>query len=57
MRAVAASGSVPGTNPDRACFTSVLEAARDQVIAAQGITGIGGGRCIGVPRMPIPLVV
>jgi hypothetical protein len=52
-----ATGSVPGTNPDRACFTSALGAARDQVIAVQGITGIGGGRCIGVPRMPIPLVV
>ena len=29
----------PGTDPDRACFTSALEAARDQLIAAQGITG------------------
>ena len=31
--------SRPGTDPDRACFTSALEAARDQLIAAQGITG------------------
>ena len=28
----------PGTNPDRASFTSALQAARDQLIAAQGIT-------------------
>ena len=34
--------SRPGTDPDRACFTSALEAARDQVIAAQGITGDAG---------------
>jgi len=34
-----ATESVPGTNPDRACFTSALETARDQLIAAQGITG------------------
>jgi hypothetical protein len=33
--------SRPGTDPDRACFTSALEAARDQVIAAQGIIGTG----------------
>jgi Transposase DDE domain/Insertion element 4 transposase N-terminal len=33
--------SRPGTDPDRACFTSALEAARDQIIAAQGITGTG----------------
>jgi Transposase DDE domain len=31
--------SRPGTDPDRACFTSALEAARDQVIAAQRTTG------------------
>jgi hypothetical protein len=31
--------SRPGTDPDRASFTSALEAARDQVSAAQGITG------------------
>ena len=36
-----AAESVPGTNPDRACFTSALETARDQVIAARGITGTG----------------
>ncbi|MGO9780959.1 MAG: IS4 family transposase [Streptosporangiaceae bacterium] len=33
--------SRPGTDPDRACFTSALEAARDQVIAACGITHDG----------------
>jgi hypothetical protein len=35
--------SRPGTDPDRACFTSALEAARDQVIAAQGITDDAAG--------------
>jgi hypothetical protein len=42
-----ATESVPGTNPDRACFTSALETARNQVIAAQGITGTGDAGDIG----------
>ena len=33
----AATGSVPGTDPDRASFTAALEAAREQVITARGI--------------------
>jgi hypothetical protein len=32
-----ATGSVPGTDPDRASFTAALEAAREQVITARGI--------------------
>jgi hypothetical protein len=42
-----ATESVPGTNPDRACFTIALQTARDQVIAAQGITGTGDTGRIG----------
>jgi hypothetical protein len=37
MAMVTAVETRPGTNPDRACFTTALEAARDQVTAAQGI--------------------
>ncbi|MFJ6619978.1 IS4 family transposase [Kitasatospora sp. NPDC091335] len=32
-----AAESAPGTDPDRAAFTAALEAARDQVVAADGI--------------------
>ena len=32
-----ATGSVPGTEPDRAGFTAALEAAREQVITARGV--------------------
>jgi hypothetical protein len=35
--------SVPGTNPDRASFTVALQAARDQVISAQGVLGDKAG--------------
>src|SRR5262249_12198981 len=37
MAMTAATGSVPGTDPDRASFTAALEAAREQVITARGI--------------------
>src|SRR5690349_19366974 len=37
MAMVTAVETSPGTNPDRACFTTALESARDQVTAAQGI--------------------
>ncbi|HEY6315055.1 MAG TPA: hypothetical protein VIY52_30220 [Streptosporangiaceae bacterium] len=41
MAMTAATGSVPGTDPDRASFTAALETARDQVSAARGITDSG----------------
>ena len=37
MAMVTAVESRPGTDPDRASFTAALQAARDQLIAAQGI--------------------
>src|SRR5262245_45712063 len=37
MAMVTATETQPGTNPDRASFTTALEAARDQVTAAAGI--------------------
>jgi Insertion element 4 transposase N-terminal/Transposase DDE domain len=37
MAMVTAVESRPGTNPDRASFTTALQAARDQLIAADGI--------------------
>jgi transposase IS4-like protein/DDE family transposase len=37
MAMTAATGTIPGTDPDRASFTAALEAARDQVITARGI--------------------
>jgi Insertion element 4 transposase N-terminal/Transposase DDE domain len=37
MAMIAATGSVPGADPDRASFTVALETAREQVIAARGI--------------------
>jgi hypothetical protein len=37
MTMVTAAGTQPGTSPGRASFTTALEAARDQVTAAQGI--------------------
>jgi hypothetical protein len=42
--------SVPGTDPDRAAFTVALEAARDQVIAADGVLP-GPGQTVGVGRI------
>ncbi|MFE9312537.1 hypothetical protein ACFYM5_33705 [Streptomyces sp. NPDC006706] len=35
---VEAAESVPGTAPDRCCFTVALQTARDQVVQASGIT-------------------
>jgi hypothetical protein len=35
------TGSVPGTDPDRASFTTALETAREQVTAARGIIDSG----------------
>jgi hypothetical protein len=37
MAMVAAVESRPGTDPDRASFTTALEAARDQLTAARGV--------------------
>ena len=37
MAMTAATGTVPGTDPDRASFTAALETARDQVTSARGI--------------------
>ncbi len=37
MAMTSATGSVPGTDPDRASFTAALESAREQVITARGI--------------------
>ena len=33
-----ATAARPGTDPDRASFTTALQAARDQLTAARGIT-------------------
>ena len=41
MAMTAATGSVPGTDPDRASFTAALESAREQVITARGIEDPG----------------
>ena len=41
MAMVTATGTVPGTDPDRASFTAALEAAREQVITARGIEDPG----------------
>jgi len=38
---VTATGTVPGTDPDRASCTAALEAAREQVITARGIEDPG----------------
>jgi hypothetical protein len=37
MAMTAATGTVPGTDPDRASFTAALETAREQVTSARGI--------------------
>jgi hypothetical protein len=47
MAMTAATGSVPGTDPDRASFTAALEAAREQVITARGIEDSGSLADIG----------
>jgi transposase IS4-like protein/DDE family transposase len=48
MAMVTAVETRPGTNPDRASFTSALEAARDQVTAAAGVCPDGPADLPGV---------
>jgi len=47
MAMTAATGSVPGTDPDRASFTAALETAREQVTAARGVADTGDPADIG----------
>ncbi len=47
MAMVTATGSVPGTDPDRACFTAAVETAREQVTAAGGVADTGDPADIG----------
>ncbi len=47
MAMVTATGSAPGTDPDRACFTTALETAREQVITASGVADSGDPADIG----------
>jgi hypothetical protein len=47
MAMTAATGTVPGTDPDRASFTAALETAREQVIAARGGADTGDPAGIG----------
>ena len=47
MAMTAAAESLPGTDPDRASFTTALQTARDQVTAARGITDPGDPADIG----------
>ena len=48
MAMVSAVETRPGTNPDRASFTTALEAARDQLVAAAGICPEGPADLAGV---------
>jgi hypothetical protein len=48
MAMVTAIETRPGTNPDRASFTTALEAARDQLTAAQGVCPDGPADLPGV---------
>ena len=48
MAMVTAIETQPGTNPDRASFTTALETARDQLTAAQGICPQGPADLAGV---------
>lgn len=41
MAMVAAAESVPGTDPDRASFTTALETAREELTLARGIVEVG----------------
>ncbi|MFD0449272.1 hypothetical protein ACFQ10_54080 [Streptomyces indonesiensis] len=41
---VGAAGSLPGTGPDRCCFSITLHTARDQVIQANGIIPVDTDR-------------
>ncbi|MGW1056380.1 IS4 family transposase [Streptomyces sp. NPDC001155] len=40
-----ATESVPGTDPDRASFTTALQASRDQVVTATGVLPADGTHC------------
>ena len=48
MAMVSAVETRPGTNPDRASFTTALEAARDQLVAAAGTRSEGPADLAGV---------
>ena len=48
MAMVSAVETRPGTDPDRASFTTALEAARDQLVAAAGICPEGPADLAGV---------
>jgi hypothetical protein len=48
MAMVTAVETSPGTNPDRASFTTALQAARDQLTAAQGVCPSGPADLTGV---------
>lgn len=48
MAMVTAVESRPGTDPDRASFTTAAEAARDQLIAARGVCSNGPPDLLGV---------
>ena len=48
MAMVTAVETRPGTNPDRASFTTALQAARDQLTAAQGVCPAGPADLTGV---------
>ena len=48
MAMVTATGCRPGTDPDRAGFTTALETARDQVVLAAGIIPAGPADLAGV---------
>jgi hypothetical protein len=48
MAMVTAVETVPGTDPDRASFTTALEAAREQLTAAAGICPVGPADLTGV---------
>jgi hypothetical protein len=48
MAMVAAAESVPGTDPDRVCFTIAMQAARDQVILASGVVAADPVDLVGV---------
>ena len=49
-----ATAAVPGTDPDRASFTTALETARDQLTTARGICPAGHPDLPGAitPRRP-----
>ncbi|MBA3490050.1 MAG: IS4 family transposase [Longispora sp.] len=48
MAMTSAVETLPGTDPDRACFTTALESARDQVITARGVLPPEATNLIGI---------